>query len=833
MEGLEKLNGDLEIKQNPKHSLLFKILFAALVLISVALIVVVIILATKDNNSSDNQESQDSSIPKGDEGNNDNKKQVEPSEMEKAGYSESWNILFGERLENLSYVDGDTITNSFKNGATNYKEDIGIINEGNDYTKTDLNIYTLYIPKEALNKKDKHNGIFLFIHGANERKEDIEHYCKRYAKYGYITATMDHNELYRGSPSSNIFRIMDEINSCITSIKNKLVQDYKFDGDKLEIAICGFSLGSYISMLYGYSMKNSSPIPIKFIINISGFLDQEPNYWYKLAEGKETLASIEPASIIEGINNGNLVKFYDNEQFYLQQINFFFANRYTNEEIMQMLDNNKNINYESQKYKELYKSAKYIFVTYHINNTRDDELIPILCEYAGNDSYVGVAQYKHLKEMQEKRPSLKFDLVYMRYARHYLINYDTENGINAMRDMHQMIMKYAETYFTSENYEEEQREKRMAAGGYREPWNVLFGIKLENVSYATNGTIKNSFRLGGDNYNAEIGEMNNGKDYDENQWNKYTLYIPTTALKNNKGYNAIIIYLHGTKNTKEDMDHHSSRYAKLGYITATFDYNERGNNNDTNNFRALDEITAGIEHIKQKLINDYGFDGSKLELAINGFSFGSYLTMLYGYSIAEKSSIPIKFLINLSGFLDFDNKYYYKVANISKTLSDIEPQSIDEGVKNGSLVRLYPNDFPILTHLNYYIGSKYTDNEIRQMLYPNLTINYESDLYKEFYKTAKYCLVSHYIKEKGEKGEQLLPILCEYGGNDVTAGIGQFRLLRELSNKYGIEMDMIYMKYGAHSLMGDGTEIGTQAMRDIHYNILQYAKKYFTMNNQL
>ena len=66
----------------------------------------------------------------------------------------------------------------------------------------------------------------------------------------------------------------------VKSIKKTLSDVYKFNGDKLELAICGFSIGSYLAILYGYSMKNHSPIPIKFIIDISGFLYIDPNYFY-------------------------------------------------------------------------------------------------------------------------------------------------------------------------------------------------------------------------------------------------------------------------------------------------------------------------------------------------------------------------------------------------------------------------------------------------------------------------------------------------------------------------------------------------------------------------
>ena len=352
---------------------MFKILLIVFVVIIIVLTIVVIILATKDHNNDSNN--------KTDNNNSDHGKSIDNNDeiiqKENAGYFESWNILFGIKLENISYVEGDTIINSFKQNETNYNEEIGIINEGKDYTKNDNNKYTLYIPNEALNKTNKYNGIILFIHGAGEKKENIEHHCKRYAKNGYITATMDYTELFKNIPGSNVFRIMDEITYCLKNIKQKLKNDYQFNENKLELAIGGFSIGSHYSMLYGYSMRNFSPIPIKFIINMVGYLDLDPNYWYKVSEYNSTLSDIEPNSIDDAINNGTLIKYHQNESTYLYQMYGFLGRKFKNDEIGQMLDESKrNINRENELYKSLYKSAKYFFVTYHINNTNDDDFIP-------------------------------------------------------------------------------------------------------------------------------------------------------------------------------------------------------------------------------------------------------------------------------------------------------------------------------------------------------------------------------------------------------------------------------------------------------------------------
>ena len=83
-----------------------------------------------------------------------------------AGYSEEWHDLYGDKISNIPYYTKDNIIiNSFKKDGINYIEEIGEINEGKDYEKNNRNYYDLFIPYIALKRKDKYNGIFLFIHG--------------------------------------------------------------------------------------------------------------------------------------------------------------------------------------------------------------------------------------------------------------------------------------------------------------------------------------------------------------------------------------------------------------------------------------------------------------------------------------------------------------------------------------------------------------------------------------------------------------------------------------------------------------------------------------------
>lgn len=98
--------------------------------------------------------------------------------------------------------------------------------------------------------------------------------------------------------NANIFRILDEITICIQSIKNFLKLE-GFNTEKLEMVIGGASAGGHLSLLYGYSMKDSSPIPIKFILDYCGPVTLDPDHWLKLKKDDQPLDNID----IEDIEN--------------------------------------------------------------------------------------------------------------------------------------------------------------------------------------------------------------------------------------------------------------------------------------------------------------------------------------------------------------------------------------------------------------------------------------------------------------------------------------------------------------------------------------------------
>ena len=358
-----------------------------------------------------------------------------------SGYEESWNDLYGNKTINIPYFNNNKIINTFKKNDINYNETIGDLNNGKDYDKNERNYYDLYIPYSSTQKKDEYNGIILFIHGGGWQfgdKSNLNYLCSRYAKMGYITATLDYTLLTNKYKDSNIFKNLDEITSCIENIKTQL-NNQGFDENKLRIAIAGISSGAHLAMLYGYSIKNS-PIPIKFIINIVGPVSLENNYWYKLVKKNQTLEKIESDNIKKAINDNKIVQMDINITL-LKIMNLFIGKKYNDKQLKEMIKDKK-INIENENYIELNKIVQNAFPINFINKNK----VPTLCIYGGNDENIGVAHYYKLKELFEKN-KIENELVYFRYGGHMLESYDTQNGLNAMREMHYQILNFCKNYF--------------------------------------------------------------------------------------------------------------------------------------------------------------------------------------------------------------------------------------------------------------------------------------------------------------------------------------------------------------------------------------------------
>ena len=248
-----------------------------------------------------------------DEGSNEKKEEQKKSEeeylLEINGFKEEWYDIFGNRTINISYVENNVIPNSFHKNGANYIEELGDINNGKDWIKHDVNVYDLYIPFSSLSRKNKYNGIILFVHGGgfeNNTKQETECFAIRFAKLGYITANIEYTNSLDKYQEKGYYRILDEITACIKSIKKELISQ-NFDGDKLELSLYGISAGGQLIMLYSFSVKNKI-IPLKYVMNSVGVFSIEPQNWYIPAIDNITLDNIELVENIENAKkNGSLI----------------------------------------------------------------------------------------------------------------------------------------------------------------------------------------------------------------------------------------------------------------------------------------------------------------------------------------------------------------------------------------------------------------------------------------------------------------------------------------------------------------------------------------------
>ena len=213
-------------------------------------------------------------------------------------------------FKNINYSTSDgKIINTYKAGGVNENEYHP--NNGEDYPGTkSRNNYDMYVPNDA--DKTGKNTVLLFIHGGawvSGFKTDVNQYVFDFANRGYITATPKYTLLKRAmdDPTGSIFRDLDEIDACITSIKTGL-DELGFDTSKVDLVIGGASSGSHLAMLYSYSRGSAAALPIKFIVNAVGPVDIKPDNWkyFKVANDAVLDAGLSYDAIETQRSAGNL-----------------------------------------------------------------------------------------------------------------------------------------------------------------------------------------------------------------------------------------------------------------------------------------------------------------------------------------------------------------------------------------------------------------------------------------------------------------------------------------------------------------------------------------------
>ncbi len=420
-----------------KQKLKTKIIIITLsVLLTVFIIITLILISKLSSNNNNNTKEKECPEPKPIPINPTPKSITNP---------ETWDDLFGTYYQNILYSNEyNKIPNTYGKNGINYNGLVDI-NNSEDYDVTNDNYYDLFIPYIALKRKNKKNGIFLYIHGGYWKSGSKDFFiedCAKYAKFGFITATMDYTLLSENNKKSSIYRMLDEIDSCILSIKNKL-NILGFNINKLSIAISGLSAGAHLSLLYSMRRVKNSPISIKFAFNFVGPLDLKKESFKQLKYYNETLECIDENCIKKALNEGKIIQLYDYNKYTINFLNMMCGHKYSLNEINDMLNYDGSAKLNDERVKFLINDiANDISPTSFINQNS----VPVLMEFGGNDNIVGVAIYSSVKKYFDKF-NVKYDMVYSRYAGHLLNDRRTNDGILALRHFHYLLLDYAKKYF--------------------------------------------------------------------------------------------------------------------------------------------------------------------------------------------------------------------------------------------------------------------------------------------------------------------------------------------------------------------------------------------------
>ena len=353
-----------------------------------------------------------------------------------------------------------------------------------------------------------------------------------------------------------------------------------------------------------------------------------------------------------------------------------------------------------------------------------------------------------------------------------------------------------------------------------------------NISTSENNMIKNSFKKGGENYIPEIGNLNNGNDYKENERDNFDLCIPKSALQNKNNYQTIVLIIHGggwVGGKKSDVLETYKNGLFKNFILASMSYTIlNGKYKEYNIFRIIDEITAVLTTLKRFLINK-GFDGNKLELIIQGGSAGAHLSLLYSYMI-KNTPIPIKFIFNGVGPISVNPDDFLTTLPGREPLEDIEPEEIKKALienriipMNGNETGVNMNKTILMMFMNGWLGRP-LDKDLDKIFYDKekKEINKSSEIYQEMLKKTSYAYPIKYVTKES------IPTLCIYGGKDEEVGVAQYARLKEaFINNNNDNITLVYFKYGKHYPFYNCTgDYGKIMMKKFGEEFSKYCKKY-------
>ena len=147
---------------------------------------------------------------------------------------------------------------------------------------------------------------------------------------------------------------------------------------------------------------------------------------------------------------------------------------------------------------------------------------------------------------------------------------------------------------------------------------------------------------------GDEGRILTGLSYGEKEANRYDLYLHKSIDPKTEA--PLLLLIHGgswVAGDRGDMAYACRYYSKQGCITASMDYSLISEGHPEIMIGTmLDEITACTVALKNQLeAEGYRVSG----LAVGGLSAGGHLSLLYAYSRAAESAIPLAFVFEKVG----------------------------------------------------------------------------------------------------------------------------------------------------------------------------------------